>query len=331
MTSNGQPLVSIVTPAYNGETHLRECIESVLAQTHERWEYTIINNCSTDRTLEIAKEYAARDPRIRVRTSQSFNETLRSYNEAFRQVSPESNYCKVVGADDWLYPDCIEKMVRLAENHPSVAIVGSFGFHETKVTWYGLTYDQRFVSGRELCREYLLGINYFFGTPTSVLYRSDIVRSRSAFFNESNIHADSEVCLEFLENFDFGFVHQVLSFSRDREGSATSFADSFNTYLPYGVYILQRYGSRYLNENELKQRLREKFADYYDYLGREAFMRRGPKFWEYHRQKLEELGYHLSTLKLGCSAFSWCFDRVLNPKSAIESVARRLSKRSPTF
>ena len=44
MMAMQEPLVSVVTPVYNGERYLRECIESVLAQTYEHWDYTIINN-----------------------------------------------------------------------------------------------------------------------------------------------------------------------------------------------------------------------------------------------------------------------------------------------
>src|SRR5438093_8149037 len=52
-----QPLVSVVTPIYNGEKYLAECIESVLAQTYQNWEYVIVNDCSTDRSLDIAQYY----------------------------------------------------------------------------------------------------------------------------------------------------------------------------------------------------------------------------------------------------------------------------------
>ena len=44
-----QPRVSVVTPVYNGERHLAECVESVLGQTFRDWEYVIVDNCSTDR------------------------------------------------------------------------------------------------------------------------------------------------------------------------------------------------------------------------------------------------------------------------------------------
>src|SRR3989442_1303003 len=101
MTSRRAALVSVVTPVYNGENYLRECIESVLAQTYTHWDFTIVNNCSTDRTLDIAQEYAVKDPRIRIHNNETLVRQIANYNIAFRQISPESKYCKVVAADDW--------------------------------------------------------------------------------------------------------------------------------------------------------------------------------------------------------------------------------------
>ena len=119
MDSQTLPLVSIVTPAYNEEKYLSTCIESVLAQTYSNWDYTIVNNCSTDRTLAIAQEYAAKDPRIRVITNNTFIPAIANLNTAFRQISPASKYCKMVLADDWMFPECLERMVAVMEEHPS--------------------------------------------------------------------------------------------------------------------------------------------------------------------------------------------------------------------
>src|SRR5690242_20501129 len=58
MSLPDKPFVSVLTPVYNGEAYLAECIESVLAQTYPNFEYIIVNNCSKDRTLEIAQSYA---------------------------------------------------------------------------------------------------------------------------------------------------------------------------------------------------------------------------------------------------------------------------------
>ncbi len=89
MSMQNQPLVSVVTPVYNGEKYLSECIESVLSQTYQNWEYVIVNNCSDDRTLAIAEEYQRRDSRIRVYSNETLLPIIASHNRAFGLISPE--------------------------------------------------------------------------------------------------------------------------------------------------------------------------------------------------------------------------------------------------
>jgi glycosyltransferase involved in cell wall biosynthesis len=328
VNSNQQAIVSVVTPVYNEESYLGECIESVLAQTYKNWDYTIIDNRSTDRTLDIARKYAAQDSRIRVHSNETFIRAVENQNVAFRHISPESKYCKLVFGDDWLFPECLERMVTVAEEHPNVAIVGAYGygFHGTGVVWDGLPYHSPVVPGRDLCRASLLGGPYVFGTATSLLFRSDIVRSREAFYNESNLHADSEACFELLEHHDFGFVHQVLTFSRVKPDSLTSFSKRFNTYLPDRLYILMKHGPKYLTTDELKHQIDESFRDYYNYLGIEVFKRRDRKFWSFHRKKLAMLGYPLSTARLVAYAVYSAMDVVLNPKRSADAAVRKLTR-----
>ena len=127
------------------------------------------------------------------------------------------------------------------------------------------------IAGREACRLRLLGGPYVFGQATSVLFRSDIVRSRWAFYNESNLHADSEVCFALLEHRDFGFVHQVLTYTRPREGSLTSYSGEFNTYLPMILSELVEFGPKYLSDDERSQRIAQHLGAYYKYLGEQVF------------------------------------------------------------
>jgi len=300
----------------------------VLAQTYGNWDYTIVNNCSTDRTLEIAQEYAAKDTRIRIHNNETFVPVIANYNNALRQISPLCTYCKVVAADDRLFPECVEKMVHLAAEHPSVAIVGAYGygFGGREVVWEGLPYPSTVVSGRELCRASLLGGPYVFGTPTSVLFRSDIVRSRHAFYNEDNLHADMEACLEFLEHHDFGFVHQVLTISGAQKDSLTSYSKKLNTYLPHHLYLLMKYGAKYLAGDELKREFQYRLRGYYRYLGRQVYRHPGREFWSFHRGKLESVGHQLSTPRLVVAAVAYTLDLLLNPKRTAEEVVRRLRR-----
>src|SRR5262245_34009099 len=192
MNTTSQPLVSIVTPVYNEAEYLAECVESVLAQTYQNWDYTIVDNCSTDGSVDIARRYAAQDQRIRILENQRFLRAIPNFNGALRQIAPASKYCKVVLGDDWIFPECLERMVAVAEAHPSVGIVGAYALEGGQVRWTGLPYPSTLVCGREICRKHFLDKLYVFGSQTSVLYRADLVRSHDPFYTEANIHADTE-------------------------------------------------------------------------------------------------------------------------------------------
>jgi glycosyltransferase involved in cell wall biosynthesis len=298
MDSGSSPLVSVVTPVYNTEKYLAECIESVLAQTYENWEYVIVNNCSTDRSLEVAQHYAQQDSRIRICDNDEFLSQFQNWNLAMRQISPESKYCKVVHADDWIFPECTARMVGIAEAYPSVGVVGAYRLDEDRVNLDGLPYPSTVIPGREICRLALLDGLYVFGSPTSLLVRSDIVRGRDVFYNESVIHADAEVCFDILQDCDFGFVHQVLTFTRRHNESLTSLTHKFDTRRLANFVFFLRYGPVYLNAEEYENRL-EQMVDYYHrFLARSVFELKGREFWSFHANELKKLGYPPSAARL---------------------------------
>ena len=164
--------------------------------------------------------------------------------------------------------------------------------------------------------------------PTAVLYRSDIVRSRNAFYNESNIHADAEVCLEFLEHHDFGFEHQVLSFARVRENSLTAVSARLDTYLPRKLNDSVMYGPKYLRAEELTPRIRAYLDEYYRFLAQGVLWGRDREFWSFHRGKLAASGYPLSRVRLASSVIFYLLNLLLDSKRITGAILRRL-RRSP--
>jgi glycosyltransferase involved in cell wall biosynthesis len=196
-----EPLVSVVTPVYNGEAFLADCVDSVLKQTYKNYEYLIVNNCSTDRTLDIALDYAKRNSHIRVHNNTRFVGVIDNHNIAFSLIHPGAKYCKVVSADDFIFPDCIAEMVRVAEANPIVGIVGSYQLSGSQVRWQGFKYPRSVLSGRELCRQIFLGDDkrFGFGSPTSLLYRADLIRQSEHFYPNASPHADTSACFNCLQ------------------------------------------------------------------------------------------------------------------------------------
>ena len=254
---SAKPLVWVVTPVYNGERYLAECIESVLTQTYDHWEYLIVDNCSTDRTAEIVSEYAAREARVRLHQNTKFLPIIANWNGALRLIPSEAKYCKVVHADDTLFPECLERMTDIAERIRSVAIVTSYALWGNEVRHQGVPYPVEVVDGREICRSTLLGESYVFGSPSSVLLRAADVRARQAFYNEENVHADTEVCFELLADADLGFVHQILTRTRVHAEAMTSISVKINTFHDAWLAIHLKYGELYLEPREYYVRLAE--------------------------------------------------------------------------
>jgi glycosyltransferase involved in cell wall biosynthesis len=296
------PLVSVVTPAYNEERYVRECIESVLAQSYRNWDYTIVDNASTDHTFEIAQEYAAKDERIRIVRNDSTVPAIANHNLAFHQVSPAAKYCKLVAADDWIYPQCLEQMVRLAEAHPRVAIVGAYSQSGQRVDPGEFPFASDVVSGREVARLYLSRGPHLVGAPTALLFRADVVRQGKDFYRSAAMNADAAACLEVLEDNDYGFVPQVLTYTRVREMSLTSLNNRVNSYLATMLEFLLELGPRYFDESELRERVRDQLRYYYNELGRQAIRNRDPEFWAFQRRRLAELGHPLSRVRLAVNA-----------------------------
>jgi glycosyltransferase involved in cell wall biosynthesis len=326
MKPEAQPLVSVLTPVYNGQKYLAECIESILAQTYQNWEYVIVNNCSTDHTPEIAQTYADRDKRIHIHSNSEFVSCDQNGNIALRQISSNSKYCKVVHADDWIYPECIMKMVELAEAHPKVAIVGAYGLSRANVQWVGLDERRSIFSGQEIFRAKVYGRRYLCGTPTSMLIRSDEVRKRPTFYNEANMHCDMESCFDVLRERDFGFVHQVLTYVRvrDNEETETGFSKRFNTFILGDLEILTKYGRVYLNQGEYDQQLKVWWKRYYRFLGSKVFRNKEKAFFEYHRKELGRLGYSMSTVEIAKAVLMELIELVFNPLMTSQRLFRKL-------
>jgi glycosyltransferase involved in cell wall biosynthesis len=319
LNAASQPLVSIVVPAYNEAKHIGECIESLLAQTYQNWECIVANNCSTDGSGEIARQYAAKDSRVRVYDNEQFLRAVPNYNYALTRISPSAKYVKIVFADDWIFPQCLDEMVAVAEEYSSIGIVGAYGLQGRQVMWAGLPYPSRRVSGREICRQLFINGIYVFGSATSLLYRADLVRGGDPFFNESNLHSDMETCIQLLRNYDFGFVHQILSFSREEQpGCLREISEDLHTYMAGNFYNLAVYGPEFLDRREFQLCMKRSLANYYEFLAGAVVRRRNKKFWDYHRKRMNATGVRFSRARIAWTLLAKLCSAVLNPKTMIE-------------
>ena len=139
MSAKG-PFVSVVMPVYNGERFLREAIESVLAQSYGHFELVIVDDGSSDGSLQIAEEYAARDPRVRPLRNERNLGIVQTRNRAFAEASRDAVYFAVLDCDDVCEPKRLEHQVLFLEHNPDHALVGG---HTLVIDEQGQTIGQR--------------------------------------------------------------------------------------------------------------------------------------------------------------------------------------------
>ncbi len=291
-----EPFVSVVTPVYNDEPYLEECIKSVLAQSHQDFEYIICNNHSKDRSGEIAADYAAKDSRIRVVSPPEFSPQAKNFNFALSQIDGRAKYCKMLLSDDWMYPQCMQQMIEVAESNPRIVLVSAYRLIGDRPDCFGVPVERSSFSGKEACRWQLLGTAYPFGSESTVLYGAEAIRRRApTFFPEKRFFMDVDIAFRLLADGDFGFVHQVLTYSRYQPETVTDAASHFNYWPLLHYLMMEQYGRHFLSAEEYEKRHNEVTTEMYRGLGeqwlKDIFRRSRKKgFWEFQRQHLGDIG-----------------------------------------
>jgi glycosyltransferase involved in cell wall biosynthesis len=236
-TSQTNPLVSVCIPTFNSSRWIEECLESALAQTYQPLEILIVDDASTDDTVELVR--SIRDERVRLVSNEANLGLTRNWNKCVEMS--QGDFVKFLLHDDVLYPDCVEKMMQLFIAHNSLGLVFSprdiileiEPENPTAKTWlrnHG-TLHTRFDSlakinyGRELFGKYLSGgfKGNWIGEPSSVLIKKECF-SRLGLFNTKLYQVcDIEMWLRIIFFYDAGFVPQKLSafrFHRDSTSHA---------------------------------------------------------------------------------------------------------------
>ncbi|MFN3649856.1 MAG: glycosyltransferase family 2 protein [Armatimonadota bacterium] len=229
------PLVSICIPTYNGAPWIEGALRSALAQEYAPLEVVVVDDASTDATLEVVGRFD--DPRLRVERNPRNVGLVRNWNRAVGHARGE--LVKLLFQDDLLHPRCVPEMAAVIREHPSVGMV--FSRREVLLdepddprsqAWkreYGVLDTQferlgRINRGRDLFEQYLrrrFRVNMV-GEPTCVLVRSEVFRRLGRFNARLHQGCDFEMWIRIMAYYDVGFLEQELASFRYHPGSTTS-------------------------------------------------------------------------------------------------------------
>lgn len=116
-------LFSVLVSNHNRGKFLKECLQSVLAQTYSNWEVIFVDDCSTDNSVEVFKDFSGTDPRFKLYK----NETNKGCGYTKKKCidMATGTVCGFLDSDDVITPDAIELMMKVHMEHPEVSIIGS--------------------------------------------------------------------------------------------------------------------------------------------------------------------------------------------------------------
>lgn len=187
-----QPLVSVIMPCYNREGYISEAIESILEQTYTNFEFIILDNCSTDNTYEIVKEYAKKDKRIIALQNEKNKGFVYSHNKLLSLA--KGKYIALMHDDDISLPKRFEKQVRYMEDNPDITVLGTL-IESFPVKWM----DWVIPANAELM-SLLLQFHNHMAQPTNMI-RAEFVKNNNIKFLEDYYYYYA---------FDYKFYMQIL-------------------------------------------------------------------------------------------------------------------------
>lgn len=218
------PLVSVLMTVYNREKFLPEAIASVIASSYKKWELIIVDDQSTDNSVQIARDYAERDQRISVYVNEK---NLGDYPNRNRAASyAEGKYIKYLDSDDVMYPHCLQVMVDAMEQFPEAGFGLSAMAEPERPFPVCITPKQAYL-------EHFGHYAHFNRAPGSSIIRSEVFEALGGFSGKRMI-GDNEFW------FKIGSKYPLVKFQRDLVWDRTHLGQESKTEYANRYEILRK-------------------------------------------------------------------------------------------
>lgn len=225
------PLVSIITPCYNGETYIHRFFESVLRQTYPNLELIFVNDGSTDRTEEIAQSYvqALREKGVQYTYLYQKNGGQASaINQALKRF--RGAYLTWPDSDDWMSDDCIEKKVAYLESHPEKGYVmcRTAKIREDDLNKVIYTAFRRNTGNGWLFEDFILENDMYFAPGGYMVRTEDFLQALpSRHIYECKTGQNWQLLLPISYRYECGFLDETLYYYLVRDNSHSRAEKSF--------------------------------------------------------------------------------------------------------
>jgi glycosyltransferase involved in cell wall biosynthesis len=206
--------ILVFVPTYNAEKYLRECLDSVLNQTFQDWECVISDNASTDKSVEIAREYENKDSRFRVLTHEKNSGAANNWNRA--KDNNKSFATKILCADDYLMIDALKEQLNILKRNKTAIVFSEryIIFPNGKKLHPRLPIYASNISFNDAFKYYInLGRNIF-GEPVTALFRTDLFVKSEGFYPKFEYSLDTSGYMAIARGHDVTFDKSIVGVFR---------------------------------------------------------------------------------------------------------------------
>lgn len=217
------PAISVCIPVYNGEPFIKEAIDSVLNQSFKDFELLIVDNNSTDTTVNTIESY--NDPRIRLIRNSSNIGMIPNWNKAMENAS--GKYIKILPADDILYPTCLEVQYNVLQADVTQRVSMVCGRKNVinntgKILFNrGYSKSETEVSGIEAINKNIRSGGNIIGEGGAVMFRKEIIEKTGNFNSDIFYVLDLDLWYKILLHGNLYVLPGVLSAFRVSSSSAS--------------------------------------------------------------------------------------------------------------
>ena len=212
-SKNVEPKVTVLMPVYNGQNYLFESIKSIQNQTFTNWELLIINDASTDNTVNIVKEYQKKDDRIRLITNETNLKIAKTLNKGICEA--RGLYIARMDDDDISLPTRLEKEVEILDKNPSTVLVGSWQKHFGTNNWVHRPPELAKQIKATLLFECCV-------CHSTVMFKKDIFIKNKFFYDSNFLSEDYELWTRVSEKYDLYTIPEILGEYRLNGDNITS-------------------------------------------------------------------------------------------------------------
>lgn len=195
-----QPLISVIIPVFNSGKYLQEAIESVIVQSYSKLQIIILDDCSDDDSVMIAKSFL--DPRIVVYESTGNKDQSYQLNMGIAKAKGE--FISIMHSDDVMHKDKLKEQLLFFQEHPLTGICGCNVQYigEKKGEWL-------FPKENQDCKDLLLSTVPF--AHSTVVFRKSILQGVEPVYNLNMAPAeDYDLWVRLADKTDYGNVQQIL-------------------------------------------------------------------------------------------------------------------------